>query len=146
MWFLTSFLPDWFVTYFVHIILIVGAVGTFAASIVIRIPFISNYGRLVKPIGMILLVVGIFLEGMNWNERGWQARIKEIQEKVKIAEQQSKDANDKLDLALKEKNKVIKEKQVVIQQKIKEVQVKVDAECKVAPEAINILNEAARMK
>ena len=146
MWFLTSFLPDWFVTYFVHIILIVGAVGTFAASIVIRIPFISNYGRLVKPIGMILLVVGIFLEGMNWNERSWQNRIKDLQAKVEVAEQKSKETNQKLDEALKDKNKLVKEKQVIIQEKIKEVQVKIDAECKVAPEAISILNDAARMK
>ncbi len=146
MWFLTSFLPDWLVTYFVHIIFVVGLVGTFAASLVAKLPFIGNYGRMIQPIGMILLVVGIFLEGSWWNERGWQAKIAELQQKVQIAEQQSKDTNEKLDTALKEKTKVIKEKQIVIQEKIKEVQVKIDAECKVAPEAIQLLNDAARMK
>jgi hypothetical protein len=146
MWFLTSFLPDWFVTYFVHIIFVAGLIGTFAASVVAKVPFISNYGRLIQPIGMILLVVGLFLEGANWNERSWQAKLKDIQDKVQIAEQKSRDANEKLDEALKDKNKAVKEKQIVIQQKIKEVQVKVDAECKVAPEAIQILNDAARMK
>lgn len=146
MWFITSFLPDWLVTYFVHIVFITGLVGTFAASLVAKLPIIGNYGRLIQPIGMILLVVGIFLEGSWWNERGWQAKIAELQQKVQIAEQQSKDTNEKLDTALKEKTKVIKEKQIVIQEKIKEVQVKIDAECKVAPEAIQLLNDAARMK
>lgn len=146
MWFLTSFLPDWLVTYFVHVIFVVGLVGTFAASLVAKLPIIGNYGRLIQPIGMILLVVGIFLEGSWWNERGWQAKIAELQAKVQVAEQQSKETNEKLDTALKEKTKVIKEKQIVIQEKIKEVQVKIDAECKVAPEAIQLLNDAARMK
>lgn len=146
MWLLTSFLPEWFITYFVHIVFVVGLVSTFAASIVAKLPFISNYGRLVQPIGMIILAIGIFLEGSWWNERGWQSKIAELQEKVKVAEQQSVEANTKLDTALKEKNKVVKEKQIVIQEKIKEVQVKVNAECKVSPEAVQIHNEAAKIK
>lgn len=146
MWLLTSLLPDWFITYFIHIVFVVGLVSTFAASVVAKLPFISNYGRLVQPIGMIILAIGIFLEGSWWNERGWQSKIAELQEKVKVAEQQSVEANTKLDTALKEKNKVVKEKQIVIQEKIKEVQVKVNAECKVSPEAVQIHNEAAKIK
>jgi thiol:disulfide interchange protein len=146
MWFLTLFLPDWLITYFVHIIFVVGLVATFAASIVTKLPFISNYGRLVQPIGMIVLAIGIFLEGSWWNERGWQAKIAELQEKVKVAEQKSTEANTKLDTALKEKSKVIKEKQVVIQEKIKEVQVKVNAECKISPDTVQIHNEATKIK
>ena len=145
MWFLTSFLPDWFVTYFVHIIFVVGLVATFAASIVAKVPFISNYGRLIQPIGMILLVVGLFLEGANWNERSWQEKVKAFEDKVKIAEQQSREANEKLEDTLKQKNKVIKEKQLVIQEKIRIVESKINAECKVAPEAIQIMNEAAKI-
>lgn len=146
MWLLTSLLPDWLITYFVHIVFVIGIVSTFAASVVAKLPFISNYGRLVQPIGMIILAIGIFLEGSWWNERGWQSKISELQEKVKVAEQQSVEANTKLDTALKEKNKVVKEKQIVIQEKIKEVQVKVNAECKVSPEAVQIHNEAAKIK
>lgn len=145
MWFLTSFLPDWLITYFVHIVFVVGLVATFAASIVAKIPFVGNYGRLVQPIGMIILAIGIFLEGTWWNERGWQEKVRELEEKARIAEQLSKETNQKLDDTLKQKNKVIKEKQIIIQEKIKEVEVKIDAECKVAPEAIQLMNEAARM-
>lgn len=144
MWLLTSLLPDWLITYFVHIVFAVGVVSTFAASIVAKIPFISNYGRLVQPIGMVILVIGIFLEGSWWNERSWQEKIKELEAKVKIAEQQSEETNVKLDEALKQKSKVIKEKQIVIQEKIKEVQVKVNADCKIAPEAVQIINDAAK--
>lgn len=144
MWLLTSLLPDWLITYFVHIVFAIGVVSTFAASLVAKIPFISNYGRLVQPIGMVILVVGIFLEGSWWNERSWQEKVKELEAKVKVAEQQSAETNQKLDETLKQKNKVIKEKQIVIQEKIKEVQVKVNADCKIAPEAVQIINDAAK--
>lgn len=146
MWLLTALLPDWLITYFVHIIFVIGVVATFAASLVAKIPFISNYGRLVKPIGIAILLIGVFLEGSWWNERGWQEKVNELEAKVKVAEQKSRDLNVKLDETLKLKNKVIKEKQIVIQEKIREVEKKIDAECKVAPEAINLLNEAAKMK
>lgn len=144
MWLLTALLPDWFITYFVHIVFVIGAVATFASSLVAKIPFISNYGRLVKPIGIAILLIGVFLEGSWWNERSWQEKIKELEAKVKIAEQQSASTNQKLDEALKQKNKVIKEKQIVIQEKIKEVEVKVNADCKIAPEVVQIINDAAK--
>jgi hypothetical protein len=109
MWFLTSFLPDWLVTYFVHIIFVVGLVSTFAASIVAKLPVISNYGRLVQPIGMILLALGIFLEGSWWNERGWQSKVADLEKKVAIAEQKSAEANTKIETKVVTKIQVIKE-------------------------------------
>jgi uncharacterized protein YgiM (DUF1202 family) len=71
---------------------------------------------------------------------------KKFEEKVKVAEQQSVAANEKLDTALKEKNNAVQKQKVVIQERIKEVQVQVNADCKVSPEAIKILNDAAIVK
>jgi hypothetical protein len=71
---------------------------------------------------------------------------KKFEEKVKVAEEQSKEVNVKLDTALKEKNQVVQKQKIVIQERIREVQVKVNAECKVSPEAIKILNDAASVK
>ena len=73
---------------------------------------------------------------------------KKIQTKIfipiKSAKKVSLKANAKLSDALKQKTKVIKEKEYVIKEKIREVQVKIDADCRVAPEAINLINEAAK--
>lgn len=109
MWFLTSFLPDWLVTYFVHIVFVIGAVSTFAASIVAKLPIISSYGRLVQPIGMIILAIGIFLEGSWWNERGWQAKVKDFEQKVAVAELKAKEASAKIETKVVTKIQVIKE-------------------------------------
>lgn len=109
MWLITSLLPEWLVTYFVHIIFVVGLVATFASSIVAKIPFISSYGKLVKPLGMLILAIGIFLEGTWWNERGWQAKVKEFEQKVAIAEQKAKEANSKIETKVITKVQIIKE-------------------------------------
>ncbi len=138
-------LSTW-VSYIVHAALIVGVVGTFFGSILNKVPFINTYASIVKAIAMPLLIVAIFAEGYLYASKSWIEEAKKFEEKVKVAEQQSKDANAKLSKALTEKNKEIKQQQVIIQEKIKEVQVKVNADCKVAPEAIKILNEAAKLK
>jgi hypothetical protein len=109
MWFITSFLPDWFITYFVHIVLVVGLVTTFASSIVSKLPVISNYGRLVKPIGMVILALGIYLEGGLVTELSWRSKVAEFEEKVKVAEAKSAEANTKIETKVVTKIQVIKE-------------------------------------
>ena len=61
-------------------------------------------------------------------------------------EEQSKQKNVEIQTIYRDKVKVVKEQQIVIQERIKEVEKKIDAECKIAPEAIDILNQAARIK
>lgn len=141
LWLLTSWL-----VYIVHAALIVGVVGTFFSYILYRIPFVWQYATIIKTISLPLLVVAIFFEGYFYASQSWIEETKKFEEKVKVAEQQAKETNEKLDQALKDKNAAIKNKQVVIQERIKEVKVQVNADCKVAPEAIKILNDAAGAK
>jgi len=141
LWLLTS----WMV-YIVHAALIVGVAGTFFSYFLYRIPFVWQYATLIKTIALPLLIVSIFFEGYFFASKLWMEETKKFEEKVKVAEQQSKEVNVKLDTALKEKNNAIQKQKVVIQERIKEVQVQVNADCKVSPEAIKILNDAAIIK
>ena len=141
LWLLNSW-----ISYIVHAALIAGVIGTFFGSIVARIPVINSYGAIVKTIALPLLIIAIFAEGYLFASKSWIEEAKKFEEKVKVAEQQAKDANVKLGQALTDKNNSIKQQQVVIQEKIKEVQVKVNAECKISPEVIKILNDAAKVK
>jgi len=141
LWLLNSW-----ISYIVHAALIVGVIGTFFGSIVARIPVISSYGAIVKTVALPLLIVAIFAEGYLFASKSWIEEAKKFEEKVKVAEQKAKDANDKLGQALTDKNNSIKQQQVVIQEKIKEVQVKVNAECKISPDVVKILNDAAKVK
>lgn len=141
LWLLSSW-----ISYIVHAALIVGVVGTFFGSILNKVPFINNYASILRAIALPLFIVAVFAEGYLYASKSWIEEAKKYEEKVKVAEQQSKDANTKLSKELADKNKEIKQQQIIIKEKIKEVQVKVNAECKVAPEAINIHNEAAKLK
>ena len=141
LWLLNSW-----ISYIVHAALIAGVIGTFFGSIVTRIPVVGNYGAIVKAIAMPLLVVAVFAEGYLFASRSWIEEAKKFEEKVKIAEKQSQETNAKLGQALADKNNSVKQQQIVIQEKIKEVEVKVNAECKIAPDVVKILNDAAKLK
>lgn len=109
MWFISSFLPDWFITYFVHIVLVVGLVLTFASTIVARLPIISSYGKLVKPIGIVTLLVAVYLEGGLTNEMSWRAKVAEYQKQVEVAEAKAVEANSKIQTKVVTQIQVIKD-------------------------------------
>lgn len=142
--FLLSFLPDSFLIWVVNIILLTGLLGTFSSYFIRFIPPLIPYSGLVKTLGIILLVVGVYLRGGYGVEMEWRKKVADLEAKIAISEQQSKDANVKIETVVKEKIKVVKEVQVVIQERIKEVEKRIDAQCVVDPEVITILNDAAR--
>ena len=73
-----------------------------------------------------------------------QAQIKAQEAKIAVAEQKSSDANALLAQKSSQHTKIIHDVQVVYKERIKEVEKKIDADCKVDPEAISILNGAAK--
>jgi hypothetical protein len=91
----------------------------------------------------VLLVAGVYFKGGYSVEMEWRAKVAELESKVAVAEQKSKEANTQIQTVYVDRVKVVKEKQIVIQEKLKTVEVKIDANCKVVPEAIDILNDAA---
>ena len=57
-----------------------------------------------------ILLAGIYLEGGLSTELEWRKRVAEMEEKVKILEENSKKINTKIETKVVEKTKVIKEK------------------------------------
>ncbi len=137
------FIGSWLV-YIVHAAFIAGAIGTFFGGIVSKIPVIGNYGAIVKAVAIPLLLVSIFAEGYMYASQSWIEEARKFEEKVKVAEQQSKEANEKIKTVYVDRVKVVKEQQVLVKEKIKEVENIIDAKCEVVPEAIQILNQAAK--
>lgn len=108
------------------------------------LPFVGQYPLLSEIGGVVLMVFGALLYGGYANEMEWRTKVAEAQAKVAKAEEASKDANKKLEEERKKKAKVRTEYITTVKERIvKETQV-IDAECKVAPEAISILNDAAK--
>ncbi len=150
MWML-SFIPDSFLIYIVNLILLAGAIGSILFFFVLHrilrwFPALSPYYLLLQIISAALLVAGIYLKGGYSVEMGWREKVRIAEEKARLAEQQAAELNTKLNAEIKKKQKVIVENKIVYQDRIREVAKVIDKECKVAPEAIDIHNAAAKNK
>ena len=138
-----SFVPDE-ILYLVVIGIMFTGIALYALSFFTRfIPPLIPYSGIARILGTIILVGGIYFYGSYSTEMEWRAKVAELEAKVAIAEQKSTEANTKIQTVVKEKIKYVKETRVVIQEHIKTVEAKIDSMCKVAPEAVDILNEAA---
>lgn len=142
LWSLIFNLNVWLIK-LTHAALIASVIGLFSGTIFGKIPFVKIYGRTIQWVSLFVLIAAIFLEGYFFASKSWMEKVKEFQDKVVVAEQQAKDANTKLDEKSKDLNKQIKDNQKNLQSQLKKEQQKIDAECKVAKEAVKILNDAA---
>ena len=138
MWIL-DWLPGWIFT----LITLAGAGAYLVTEVLGNIPFVAQYLRAIRAGAIVALVFGVYMMGGSANQEKWEARVKELEAKVAVAEEQSRTANAKLDAKMKEKAKVIKEKEYIIQEKIIKVKEQIDAKCEVPLEAVKLLNDAA---
>jgi hypothetical protein len=121
-----------------------GLFGTLSSYFIRFIPPLYPYAGLVKTLGIVLLVAGVWFRGGYDVEMEWRDRVKEVEAKVAAAEAESKKVNTVIQKVYVDKIKLVKDLQIVIQERIVEKEKIIDAECKVAPEALDILNEAAK--
>jgi hypothetical protein len=150
MWQITwilGLLPDWFWP----TLLIIGVLAIIAAWVLKRIPFISSYNLPIRVGGIMSIVVSIWFLGAASNEEKWQAKIKSLEEQVKVAEEKSKETNTVIQEKLVTTTKVIKGKTEYITKYLdkeiikKEEIVKYIENCPVPKEIIDIHNQAAEM-
>jgi uncharacterized protein YnzC (UPF0291/DUF896 family) len=139
-----SLIPDAILNWLYWAIIAVGLTGMFAGWFGKFIPMYGKYIGFIKPVGIALVVLGVWLRGGYDTEMAWRAKVDEAQAKVAQAEAASKEYNNALEQERKKKSKVRTEYITTVKERIiKESQV-IDAECKVAPEAIKDLNDAAK--
>ena len=148
--FLLNFIPDALLLWIVNAILIAGIIGTvvafFFGFFVRFIPWVIPYRMLLQVVGLVLLIAGVYFKGGVSVELAWRERVAELEAKVAISEQKSKEVNEKIVTVYQDRVKVVKETQVVVQEKIKTVEVKIDSQCKITADTIDILNQAATGK
>jgi hypothetical protein len=139
-----SLIPNAILNWVYWAIIAIGLTGLFAGWFGKFIPFYGKYVGILKPIGIVLLVLGVWLRGGYDTEMAWRDKVANLEAKVAASEVKSADANVKIKTVVKEKIKVVHDVQVQIQERIKEVEKRIDADCKVDPEAITIINDAAK--
>lgn len=143
MW-IINLIPEVILQWLINLMILTGLVGLFSAKIGQWVPVVNNYTRWLRPIGIFLLCAGIFFKGGYATEMAWRAKVADLEAKIALSEAKSQQANADLEKALKDKKNKTKEVQIVIQERIKEVEKRIDADCKVDREALEILNDAAK--
>ena len=105
MW-IFNITPDWIW----HLIFIIGLIGTLIGFVFGFIPFIKQYIIPVRIVSLLILLFGIFMEGSLWNNNVWQAKIKELEEKVAQAEAKAAQTSEKIQERVVTKTQIVKEK------------------------------------
>ena len=142
---LLGLIPDTFFLWITYILIAIG-VGLYVISkLVTWIPLITQYKLPAELIGVLLLVVGSFLFGSYGTEMAWRDKVKELEEKVKVAEEKSQKVNTVIETKIVEKIKIVKENVYVNREIIKEVAGKqLDAQCTLPKSTISLHDSASR--
>jgi len=109
MWIL-NFLPDSFLILVTHAITALGVLGLVVGFLLGVIPLIKAHSTTIKIVSTVILLAGIYLEGGLSTELEWRKRVAEMEEKVRVLEENSKNINTKVQTKVVEKTKVIREK------------------------------------
>ena len=150
MWML-SFIPDSLIALIVHIIFAIGVIGFFIGSLASILPFISVYGKVIKNVAGVLLIVGLYLEGGLGVEQDWRKKVAEMEAKVALAEQQSVKENVRIVEKIVKQTEYIKTRGKDIVKYVDREVVKYDTkfasggQCEIPKEFIKALNAAAEM-
>jgi NADH:ubiquinone oxidoreductase subunit 6 (subunit J) len=141
MWML-SLIPAWLW----HILLGVSLV-TIAATYLLRmIPFMATNAIQLRFVAVLLLTLTVWMEGGIANEAKWQARVQELEARVAAAEKAAVEANGKIETVYVDRVEVVKEIQYVVRKDITNSASALDANCRIIPEAVKILNQATGVK
>jgi hypothetical protein len=99
-------IPNFFWT----LVLWAGVIALTASYVLGKIPFVAQYKIPLRVGGVIATLIGVYFYGVIANEAKWQARVTELEGKVKVAEEESTSANKKLDDAIAENKKLAAQK------------------------------------
>jgi hypothetical protein len=145
--FILSILPD----AAIHLIFGLGILGTLAGFVLGFIPFVKAYQSAIQICSIIVLVLGVYLEGGLADYKEWELKVKEMEVKVAQAEAQSANQNIEIQEKIVEKTKVIREKGRDIIKYIdkevvkKEEVIKYIENCPVPKEIIDLHNQATEL-
>jgi membrane protein implicated in regulation of membrane protease activity len=118
MLFILEFLPSWVFL----LTLGLGVIGLIATYFLkfIPIPALYFHKTAVQLVSVVVMLTSTFLYGGAYNNDSWMAKVKEMEDKVAVAEEQAKKENVRIEEKIVETTKEIKVKGDTI---VKEIQV-----------------------
>ena len=140
-----SLLPDSIFVMLTYAIFAVGLLLYIASKMVQWIPIMAQYRVPAELVGVVCLCAGAYFFGWRGNEEHWLAKIKELEQKVAIAESRSREVNTVIETKIVTKIKVIKETVYANKEIIREVAgAQLDSQCTLPQSSVVLLNSASR--
>ena len=137
-------LPDSFLILIIHALLVTGLIGMVIGFVGSKIPFVGTYATIIKIASILLFCIGVYWKGGYSVEADWRQRVAELEEKVKDAEEKSRQTNVIIETKYRDRVKTVTETRERVVEKIKEREKVINAKCELDPSVISILNEAAK--
>ena len=140
-----SLLPDSIFVMLTYVIFAAGLLLYIASKMVQWIPIMAQYRVPAELVGVLCLCAGAYFFGWRGNEEHWLAKIKELEQKVAIAESRSREVNTVIETKIVTKIKVIKETVYANKEIIREVAgAQLDSQCTLPQSSVVLLNSASR--
>lgn len=133
-------LPIWFWPAIAGVSIVV----YFVTTILSKLPQIRALRYIILPVCVIVCLVSIFMAGGSVLNAEFKKRAEEMQAKIAQAQIQQKKTNTIIKTRIVKKYIVVKQQQEQAKSDIKRDAEIINKECKVAPEVIKDLNEAAK--
>jgi hypothetical protein len=123
--------------YIVHLWLIAGIVIYIGYRF---IPLALQYKTVAKILGLVLIITGIYLQGMLAISRDYREKAAEFQHKIELANIKSNSINESIKYIYKDKVSKSKEKSITIQENIKNNAREINKNCIITPEINRLHN------
>ena len=138
MW-IINFIPN-----FYYYLTMLGVLLLLASWALKLVPIIRTYALPIQVVGLIMTLAGVFWMGGVAVEREWQARVKEVEARLAVAEAKSAKANTRIVTKVVTKTQIIRDKAQSRTKYIEREIVKYDDKCQIPDEAMKALNAAVK--
>ena len=137
---LISFLPEWVF----HIVIFLGVGSLIASAILKRLPTLYAYSFISYLAGLCLIVGGVWFEGGLSEKAKWEEQVKELENKVQVAETKSHEVNTVIETKVVERVKIVKDTKNANKETAKLIANQLDAKCVVPESTVVLINSASQ--
>lgn len=138
--FIINFLLD----SFFYSLIVLGVIGIAVGFLLGQLPFVNTYKIPIQLISIMLTVLGVWFAGGIAKDKEYREEIEAANARAALAEEQAKTATARVEYVFLDRVQKVKDVQIIIQERIRDVSVKIDEQCRVLPDVIDIHNHAAR--
>jgi hypothetical protein len=106
--------------------------------------FINQYNFPVHFIGILLTVLGVYYEGGRGTQAAWEAKVSNMEAKVKAAESKSQQVNTVIETQIVERVKIVKDTKNANKETAKLIARQLDDRCVVPESTVVLINSASQ--